>query len=309
MKIRKLILLFFSFFFVIQLIYAQNETTNITTTIPTEKFGEIHLSYYIVGEITNLNPYSVFIAIPDGNINIETSNTLPIPSSGVIQATINTSNNITYYLLKPSSLTEFNKKLGFWLPPYTTTKIKLAVYDYNMTININAPKEYNFRVIGPAVVNTYKVISIKDMFPKALEEHIRLNNFKLYVYGYLEIYNEPILNENESIMSSGSSLILPLPLAFKNYKDIQIVNDNGIWINYYDWYNNFINITINNNEIKNYDSDFDPTLTNDVLLGNLNINRYFPAMAFTVSDSSGKIKFYYTVDWKENNSIKLPDFI
>ncbi|CAB3287668.1 conserved exported protein of unknown function [Methanocaldococcus lauensis] len=309
MKIRNFLLLIF-LFFIFQVSYAQNETTNTTTM--SESIGTISLSYSIVGEVTNLNPYSVFVAIPDEYIEIEDVETLPIPSSGIIPSTIDCPDTTSFQILKPKYLCIFNKKIGFWLPPYTTAKIKLSVYDYNMTININAPTENNFRVIGPAVVNSYKVISIKDLFPNAKKEHIKLENFKLYVNGYLEIYKD---YSNENITSSGDSIILPLPLAFKDYKNINIIDDNGIWINYYDWYHNFINIKNSyiNNELNDYNSDFDPTLTDDDLIdSNLNMeNKYFPAMAFTVSDSSGKIRFYYIIEWKNNNdmNIELPDFI
>jgi hypothetical protein len=312
MKIGKFILLFLLSIIAIPLTFAQNETTT-----PTETFGKIHLSYSIIGEITNLNPYSIFIAMPDGYIEIESSETLPIPSDGVIQATIEKPENVTYYILKPEKLTKFNKKFGFWLPPYTTTKIKLRVYDCNMSIDIESPTEYKFRVIGPAVSNTYNVINIKDIFPYASKEHIKLGKFKLYVDGYVEIYSESTTNleNNKPVIGSGaSSIIIPLPLVLKDYKNINLIKDNkapDIWVNYYDWYHNFMNTKdyYLMKELEKEDvSDFDPTLSDD--FDDIDFeDKYFPAMAFTVSDGGGKIEFYYTMEWENNEITELPDII
>jgi hypothetical protein len=77
-------ILFLIFFITFPLVFAQNETANYAF----DAFGKIHLSYTIVGEITNLNPYSVFVAIPDGQISIESYKSLPIPSDGIISAAI-----------------------------------------------------------------------------------------------------------------------------------------------------------------------------------------------------------------------------
>ena len=38
-------------------------------------------------------------------------------------------------------------------------------------------------------------------------------------------------------------------------------------------------------------------------------DKYFPAMAFTVSDGGGKIEFYYTMEWENNEITELPDII
>lgn len=301
MKPSHIILLTTLFFIFFPLSFAQNETT-----IPTENLGKIHLSYSIVGEITNLNPYSVFVAIPDGQIEIEGSETLPSPNDGIIELTMNKPENVIYYQIKPEKLTKFNKKYGFWLPPYTTAKIKLSVYDYNISLDIEAPTEYKFRVIGPAVSNTYYTIDIKNMFPYASKEHIKLGTFKLYVSGDIETSN-----------SESFSIVLPLPIALKDYDDITIIKDErapDIWVNYYDWYHNFMNTKhyylkkeLEDDELS---SDFDPTISDDDFDDIYFKKEYFPAMAFTVNNGGGKIEFYYIMEWKDRRKkIEFPDII
>jgi hypothetical protein len=272
-----------------------------TPTVFSEALGEFHLTYKITGEITNLNPYSVFIAMPDGQVVIEDSGTLPAPS-GVIQANLIPSENITYYHIKPD-LTTFNKKAGFWLPPYTTTKIKLAVYDYNISIDVSPPTEYDYRVVEPIVANTYKILKIERMFPYASKEHIKLGNFKLYVDGYLEIYRD----------AGALSVVLPLPIVLDKYEDFYMRKDKkapDVWVNYYDWYYNFIN-TKNYylmKELEKEMSDFDPMISDDFSEFDFK-QKEFPAMVFTVNEGGGKIEFYYTMEWEGNKEISVPDII
>ena len=291
-------ILFLIFFITFPIVFAQSETVNTP-----EAFGKIHLSYTIIGEITNLNPYSIFVAIPDGQITIESYKSLPLPSKGITPASISESGGITYYHLKPERLTKFNKKEGFWLPPYTTTKLKLRVYDYNLTVYVGTSTENDYRVIGPAVANTYKVLKIENLFPHASQEHIKLGNFKLYVDGYIEIYKNV----------GTSSVIIPLPLVLDNYKDLRILKDKNapdVWVNYYDWYHNFIN-TKNYNLIKELEkeiSDFDPMLSYDFNEFEVKKKEY-PAMAFTIDEGGGKIEFYYTMEWDGDKELSFPDII
>jgi hypothetical protein len=298
---RRLIL-FLIFFITFPIVFAQNETMNETSKYTFDTFGKIHLTYTIVGEITNLNPYSIFVAIPDGQVTIESYKSLPLPSDGIIHANI-VESGLIYYHLKPERLTKFNKKEGFWLPPYTTTKLKLRVYDYNLTIYVEAPTEYDYRVIGPAVANTYKVLKIENLFPHASKEHIKLGNFKLYVDGYIEIYKNV----------GASSVIIPLPLVLDKYKNLYIIKDKtapDVWINYYDWYHNFIN-TKNYYLIKELEkeiSDFDPMLSYDFNEFEVKKKEY-PAMAFTIDEGGGKIEFYYTMEWDGDKELSFPDII
>ncbi|ENN95783.1 hypothetical protein J422_05973 [Methanocaldococcus villosus KIN24-T80] len=281
------VLLFLIFF--LPYIYAENVV-----------IGEINLKYTISGEMTNNNPYPIFIALPDEYVVINTYKTLPLPNSGYCNLDIyQNSTNATYYLIKPELkyMTIFNGKKGFWLPPYTTVKLKMILPNISYALSINIPDEHNFRSVGPAICNKYGVIKLDNIYPNAKRDNIILDNFKLTVYGCLK------LND----YSNAYSLIIPAPITFDEYKDIVIIPindvDDKIWINYYDWLNGFMKVKRKKKLLDDY-SD------NGLLIDDLDINldKNYPALAFTTTSTNQNLEFYYIVYWKRK-SINLPDIL
>jgi len=255
-------------------------------------FGErtiahMSITYKLTGEITNTNPYSIFVAVPS-NITFEEKTLLkPKDFLDVNIEKTESSSNISHS-------TVFNGKEGFWVPPYTTVKINIYHYlpiTYDITID-ESQKSYD--VVGPVVANKVNVINLNKLFPDAKYKGIKIGNFKLYVRGYIVKGND-----TESI-----SMIVPAPLVIENYDEFHKILGKGdidVWEHSYsDWYKSQMkrkNINIDN------DDPLIPKMGDSLLL-NDGINSEFklfdvPAMAFTTS-SSQPIEFYYVI-YKYNN--------
>jgi len=255
-------------------------------------FGErtiahMSITYKLTGEITNTNPYSIFVAVPS-NITFEEKTLLkPKDFLDVNIEKTESSSNISHS-------TVFNGKEGFWVPPYTTVKINIYHYlpiTYDITID-ESQKSYD--VVGPVVANKVNVINLNKLFPDAKYKGIKIGNFKLYVRGYIVKGND-----TESI-----SMIVPAPLVIENYDEFHKIlgkEDVDVWErSYNDWYKNQMkrkNINIDNND------PLVPKMDDSLLLDD-NINSEFeifdvPIMAFTTS-SSQPINFYYII-YKYNN--------
>ncbi|WP_244409516.1 hypothetical protein [Methanocaldococcus jannaschii] len=248
--------------------------------------AEMSITYKLTGEITNTNPYSIFVAVPS-NITFE-EKTLPKPEDFLdVSTSVTQTSGIVFYK------TIFNGKEGFWIPPYTTVKINIYHYTpITYDIKIDESQE-NYDVVGPAVVNKVNVIDLNKLFPDAKYEGIKIGKFKLYVSGYIVKGND-----TESL-----SIIVPAPLVIDNYDEFHKFGDDNvdIWISSYnEWYKNQMereNIHIDNND------PLIPKMDNDVLGDDTHFKfKIFdvPAMAFTTS-SNQPIRFYYIIYYKYNN--------
>lgn len=282
------------------------------------------MSYTLSGEFTNTNPYSVFIALPDEYIDVSSTGSLPKPNDGCEEISLQdessvinnegnttTTNTIVYNLETPDEkyITYFNGKAGFWMPPYSTVKVKLRVYNHTKSININVPDENNFRIIGPAVSSSYDEIDLNNIYPDAKKEGILLSNFRLYVYGKINL---------DGTNTNAVSLIIPAPIVLKDYSQIHVVKstdtDKKIWINYYDWLNNFKNIKNNRNDeilkkLNEEFGDFNPMVSDDL---SISLKRkYFPAVAFTTESVGSSLDFLYVVygEDKEDKTLNLPTIL
>jgi hypothetical protein len=249
--------------------------------------AQMSITYKLTGEITNTNPYSIFVAVPS-NITFE-EKTLPKPKD-FLDVSVSTTQTpgIVFYE------TVFNGKEGFWIPPYTTVKINIYHYlPITYDIKIDESQE-NYDVVGPVVINKVDVIDLNKLFPDAKYKGIKIGKFKLYVRGYIVKGND-----TESI-----SITLPAPLVIENYDEFHKIlgkEDVDVWErSYNDWYKNQMkrkNINIDNND------PLVPKMDDSLLLDD-NINSEFeifdvPIMAFTTS-SSQPINFYYII-YKYNN--------
>ncbi|WP_423793239.1 hypothetical protein ACPB8Q_03235 [Methanocaldococcus indicus] len=292
------------------------------TFVNSEDFGYLDIDYTISGDITNLNPYPVFIAIPiiENNESMDYSyvKSLPIPNVDVVEINVEYPNTTIIYIYKPDKIVKFNGKYGFWLPPYTTAKLIFRT-NYTLNLNFNYNNENTFRVLGPAVLDKYEVIDLNKLFSNKNIDNIKLDNFKLTVFCTLR-FNENTVSyklfnvyDNNSINIEGVSLIIPAPIILNDYSEIYTStpsNTPDIWINYYDWYNRFIESKYNN--IYNiYNENNDDWLDSGSLLlddeANEDINLYYPAVAFTTTTLK-PIDFYYTVYWKAPKP-KFPNII
>ncbi|WP_236953653.1 hypothetical protein [Methanocaldococcus bathoardescens] len=239
------------------------------------------VTYKLTGEITNTNPYSIFVAVPS-DITFEEKTLLKPEDFLDVTIEKTESSGIVFYD------TVFNGKEGFWIPPYTTVKIQIyqpLPIIYNIKID---ESQENYDVIGPVVVNKVNVIDLNKLFPDAKYKGIKIGKFRLYVRGYIVKGND-----TESL-----SIIVPIPWIIDNYDEFHNLGDDkvNIWISSYNkWYKNQMkrkNIYIDNN---------DPLIPkmDDGLLSGGDTNFNFrvldvPAMAFTTS-SNQPIKFYYTI--------------
>ena len=151
-------------------------------------------------EITNTNPYAVFVAIPeeiyffDRPLDLEYSEDfLKLDIDGKIA----TNEDIEDYY------TTFNGKIGIWIPPYSTVKIDK---DGNFSYNLSTYNWNGFKVVGPALMDTTKILSETQMM-SLYKYGIKVHNYKLYVNGKI------VKSPNTEVIS----IVIPAPLVLENY--------------------------------------------------------------------------------------------
>lgn len=244
----------------------------------------------LTGEITNTNPYTVFVAVPD---KIEFTDKSLISSKDFLKVSLsdNIENNTRGVVFYNAVL---NGKKGFWIPPYTTMKINtVGLLDY--TLNVDE-SQTNYDIAGPALVDTTKILNLKKVFP-IYKKGVMLDDFKLYVRGSIKKQNSEVI-----------SMVVPAPLVLKDYYQFNKVlgrHDIDVWV---DSYNSYIHkhkeMTYKQNPdlYNNVDDALVPNMGDD--LGNENINlKLFdvPAMVFTTSDNHN-IDYAYVIYWDKKYS-------
>ena len=241
----------------------------------------------LTGELTNTNPYTVFVAVP-ANMSYSYK-TLKSSSDDFLKVNLNDELNnspvgIVFYD------TVLNGKKGFWMPPYTTMKIYIAgIYDYSLNIDETAT---NYDISGPALVDKSKLIDVKTIFP-IYKKGIKLNEFKLYVRGNISKSN------NTDILS----IVVPAPVVLKDYYKFNKLlgkYDADVWIGSYNKYiDEHKKISYKQNpELYEIDDALIPIMDDDFGM-DVNIKIFdVPAMAFT-TESSKSIDFAYTMYWDE----------
>jgi hypothetical protein len=239
--------------------------------------AEMGVSYYIVGEITNTNPYSIFLAVPSEINNGEKTLLKPHDSlEGDVSPVVEPIGNDYYEHI-------FNGKEGLWVPPYTTVKIYMDWLNTSIyTITVDDSQD-NYDIVGPIVVNkVIKSYNIKELFPDSKQKGIKIGKFKLYVSGYIVKSDE-----TESL-----SIVLPAPVILEDYDEfhkIVGINDPDVWISYNEWFKNQLkrkNIDLNT------DDPLVPKMGFDIDIGYKTSD--VPAMAFTTS-SNQPIEFSYVM--------------
>jgi len=238
----------------------------------------------LTGELTNTNPYTVFVAVPD---NITYS-----------YKTLKSSDDFLSVSLKDNSpppintlviyTTVLNGKEGFWMPPYSTAKISIGgVINYSLTID---DSQNGYDISGPALVNRLELLELNTIFP-IYKRGVKFDNFKLYVHGSIK----------KSDDTDTVSMIIPAPIAIKNYykfNKIKGSHDIDVWI---DSYNKYIErhkkISYKQNpELYEVDDALIPTMDDDFGM-DIKLKVFdVPAMVFTTS-SSEPIDYRYVMYW------------
>jgi len=268
--------------------------TILVLTIPSSCMGAdiatIEGEWKLSGEITNTNPYTVFVIFPDEVALSEKS--LKSSDDFSIVSLNDESNNSLIWVDFDNTLLKLNGKRGFWMPPYTTMKIFMnSNYSYTLGADESAT---NFDISGPALVSSTKLIDVKTMFP-IYKKGVKLNEFKLWVSG----------NIHKSEDTDVLSIIIPAPVVLSNYYKFNKIlgkYDKDVWI---DSYNDYItkHKKMNykqNPELYEIDDTLIPNMDDDVLGMDVKLKIFdVPAMVFTTT-SSESLDFAYTMYWNEN---------
>jgi len=195
------------------------ETIIIPPVIPHNKticylWGTWKLSF----EITNTNPYTVFVAIPD--VVWCYNQTLPYSEdfqkvyvSGVVATYTN------------DTMVTLNGENGIWVPPYTTVKVqRRGIFFQEINVSIVADSH---KVIGPALVDMVWVFD-GDLLETYVRKHgVKISNYRLLVKGV-------IIKRSDNTQTL--SMVIPAPLVLKDYDSFRKLlgrYDVDIWVDSY----------------------------------------------------------------------------
>ncbi|GBF36168.1 hypothetical protein [Methanofervidicoccus abyssi] len=244
---------------------------------------EIEGTWKLSFDITNTNPYTVFIAVPD---EIYFFNK-PLGYSGDflkldIIGTVTTNKNIEDYY------TTLNGETGIWIPPYTTVRIyKDGNFSYNLS---TSETQAEFKVVPPALMDTTEVFDETQL--KSLYKYgIVVNNYRLYVNGKI----------TKSPDTKTVSIIIPAPLVLKDYSSFYK------FIGKYDvdiWTDSYRKYVDKHKTLKKYsklntfiDYTLVPNMDNDPIDMDINLKLFdVPAMVFTTDNGEIKpLEFSYVM--------------
>ena len=211
----------------ITLVYPENnsqETINVSPIIPTSKtICQIHGKWKLSFEITNTNPYTVFVAIPEPvwcyrQCLKYSKDFQKLGISGVV-ATYEYDENYTV----------LNGRKGIWIPPYTSVRVQRhGIFVYNLNTSIIPDRH---EIIGPALMDGTTVFD--DVF---LERF--LNKYNVKVGNYRLLVNGKIVKLNNTEILS---IVIPAPLVLDDYYAFHKLlgkYDVDIWVNSY---RNYVN--------------------------------------------------------------------
>ena len=174
-------------------------------------------------KITNTNPYTVFVTIPQ---EIHFSDRYLGYSRNFL--IVNVDGNVTTNQDVKDHYTILNGKVGIWIPPYSTVKISKDG-NFSYILDTTDDESY-FRVIGPALMDTIKVFD--DTQIRSLYNYgVKVSNYRLFVNG--KIVKSP---DTEVI-----SIVIPAPLVLENYHSFRKIIRRGnadIWVDSFKEYVN-----------------------------------------------------------------------
>ena len=271
----------------VKIIYPENRTTEIVEIGPVyvenKTICQIHGKWKLSFEITNTNPYTVFVAIPDTlwyyNKPLKYYEDFQkLYVSGVVAA------------YGDNDYTILNGKKGIWIPPYTTVKVhRHGIFVYNLNIILIPDKH---EIVGPALMDTTSVFD-EIFLEKSLRKYgVKVDNYKLLVNG--KIVKIP---HNTEVIS----MVIPAPLVLKDYDSFHKLlgkYDVDIWVDSYRKYVNKHKTISSRRYFELYNSLDDsliPTMDNDLTDIGINLKLFdVPAMVFTTDDGETKsLEFSY----------------
>jgi len=210
----------------ITLIHPENnshETIQVYPIIPTSKpicqiYGKWKLSF----EITNTNPYTVFVAMPEPVWCYQqclkySGNFQKLGISGVVA---------TY----DENYTVLNGRKGIWIPPYTSVRVQRhGIFIYNLNVSVIPDRH---EIIGPALLNGTTVFDNVFLERFLNKYNVKVGNYKLLVNGKIVK-----LADNTQVLS----IVIPAPLVLDDYYAFYKLlgkHDVDIWV---DSYRNYVN--------------------------------------------------------------------
>ncbi|WP_459201783.1 hypothetical protein [Methanococcus sp. CF] len=258
----------------------------------------------LTGEITNTYPYSIFVTIPEEieyiNKDLKSSKSFTVLTNGEDDDEDDEPTDAVIVDITPKS--ELNGQEGFWIPPYTTAKIKMYTTRSD-TLTVKEDDEDDedsdeivrtMEISGPAVYPKTKVLDLAEIIPASKKQGIKLDNFKLYVRGSVFKNDTDVL-----------SIVLPAPILLKDYSNCdKFISKYSVntWINSYtDW-------VVGHNELNSYGS----TILDSTLVPVLDLGPGFyktadiPAMVYTTS-SNKEVDFSYSMYWYADNEENTKD--
>ena len=197
------------------------EDITIKPVLATDKtICQISGTWKLSFEITNTNPYTVFVAIPDEIVYYDKS----LKYYKDFQK-LNVSGVVTTYV--DDNYTVLNGEKGIWIPPYTTVKVyKDGIFAYSLSTTVYPNR---FKVIGPALMDTTSVFDDFQLENTIYKYGVRIGNYKLLVHGKV------VKNSNTDELS----MIIPAPLVLKNYDTFHKLlgrYDVDVWVDSYTEY-------------------------------------------------------------------------
>ncbi|HIP84795.1 MAG TPA: hypothetical protein EYH15_04835 [Methanothermococcus okinawensis] len=197
------------------------EDITIKPVLATDKtICQISGTWKLSFEITNTNPYTVFVAIPDEIVYYDKSlkyykDFQKLKVSGVVATYVD------------DNYTVLNGEKGIWIPPYTTVKVyKDGIFAYSLSTTVYPNR---FKVIGPALMDTTSVFDDFQLENTIYKYGVRIGNYKLLVHGKV------VKNSNTDELS----MIIPAPLVLKNYDTFHKLlgrYDVDVWVDSYTEY-------------------------------------------------------------------------
>ncbi|MBA2862428.1 hypothetical protein [Methanococcus maripaludis] len=252
--------------------------------------ANMDIYWSLTGEITNMRPYSIFITIPEEieyiDKDLKTSKNFMTLTNGEDDEESST-DEVTVVITPRSNL---NGQEGFWLPPYTTAKIKMYSTSTDILTTTEDDDEDDdgvvrtMEIVGPAAYPKTKLIDLSEIIPASKQQGIELDNFKLYVRGSVE-------KKDIGVMS----ILVPAPIVLKDYSKCDKVISKYSVNTWVDSYSEWVN---DHNELSSYGS----TLLDSTLVPAFDLSPGFyktfdvPALVYTTS-SDQELSFSYSMYW------------
>ena len=271
------------FIIILPQIYAE---TYIKLVSPeTKTVCQVYGTWKLSFEITNTNPYTVFVAIPEAIGYYDKS----LKYSKEFQK-LDVKGIVATYI-EEDNYTTLNGEKGIWIPPYSTVKVhKYGIFTYNLSTTV-IPDRY--KIVGPALMN---VISVFDetLIEKPLYKYgVKVDNYKLLVNGKV------VKSSDTEVIS----IVIPTPLILKDYDSFNKLlgrYDVDVWVDSYRKYVNKHKTMSSKRYPELHDSIDDtlvPIIDNDFVDMDMNLKPFdVPAMVFTTDDGESKpLEFSYVM--------------